>query len=230
MTEIHNINDNMITHILFNPGIKCFGKDQVISIIHSFYDTYNLPIISIGTGCGAIEYCSIRNKDINWICIDKKSNPIEYPYNAKYYINKSLMNIDYNSIDELIHINSNIVNNCILFLNWCDPNDSVYDYEAIIKLKPRAILSIYEVFLDSNGSAGGKQFYNWTINNDDYITKEEYKLIPYYNTQYNNYEDDVIDIRISWFQHINDDIDDKKIIYIDSKCSYPKLSSYCSIM
>jgi hypothetical protein len=116
------------------------------------------------------------------------------------------MNIDYNSCDELINNNPAIIGNCILFLNWCLPNCSTYDFEAIIKLKPIAVLSIYEDYDGSNGSAGGKMFYDWTKNNTDYHLKEEYSL---YADKYHNNDDELMDIRISWWQLISlNDVDD----------------------
>ncbi len=181
-----------------NMGIKSYGYKIVVDIINSFYNKYKLPIVSMGSGVGAIEYLAKQNnKNIDWICIDIDNNPINFPSNSKDYINKPFMNIDYNSCDELISSNSSIVNNCIIFLNWCLPNNSSYDFEAIIKLKPIAVLSIYEEYDGGNGSAGGKMFYNWTKNNNDYHLKEEYSL---YADNYHHDDDELMDIRISWWQ------------------------------
>jgi hypothetical protein len=191
---------------LFNIGIKSFGYKNVIDIINSFYNQYNLPIVSIGSGIGAIEYFAKKNNNkIEWVCIDNQENPIDFPPSAKIYIDKPLMKIDNLSIDKLIETNPSIVNNCIIFLNWCLPNDSYYDFEAIIKLKPLAILSIYEDFNGISGAAGGEMFYNWTKNNTDYHLKEEYTL---YADKYHADDDEIMDIRIGWWQSNTFDVDD----------------------
>jgi hypothetical protein len=211
-----------VTIDIFNKGILSFGKDVVIKIINEFYNTYNnLPFISIGSGYGAIELASNINNNINWICVD--IDPLTFP--IKQYLNKPLTKVDYKTTDELIKYNPSIVNNCIIFLNWCEPNESTYDYEAIIKLKPKAILSIYEVFDNNYGAAGGKKFFEWTLNNEDYFLKEMYYLSPY-----NDYDDDenVEDIRIGWWEDSNCLYNEDSVhIYIKSKIKHNKS---CNIM
>jgi hypothetical protein len=219
-----DINNTTFLSNLLNKGIKSFGIENIIANINKFYKHYNLPFVSIGSGIGTIEYLANiefyrkYNKNIEWICIDKYE-PINYPPNAKYYIHEPLMKIDYLTTDSLIENNPSIIDNCILFLNWCEPNQSNYDYEAIIKLKPKAILALYEVF-DGNGSAGGIEFYNWTINSSsEYNLKEMFKLYPY-NKAHNDY---VMDIRIGWWQHSNIFCDeDTIIIYLESKIVHEK--------
>jgi hypothetical protein len=199
-----NINDNFDK--LFKIGIKSFGYENVVNIISSFYDKYKLPIVSIGSGTGVIEYLAKKkNNDINWICIENDPT-MNFPPGSTQYIKEPLMNIVYNSCDKLIESTPSIVNNCILLLNWCLPNDSTYDFEAIIKLKPLAVLSIYEIFEGSNGAAGGEMFFNWTNDNSDYHLKEEYYL---YADEFHVDDDELMDIRISWWQSFKlNDIDD----------------------
>ncbi len=190
----------------FNMGIKSFGHQNIINIINSFYTKYKLPIISMGSGTGIIEYLSQKeNNDIEWCCIDIYTNPLDFPINCSQYINKPFMDVDYYSCDELIKNNPSIVNNCLLFLNWCLPNDSLYDYEAIIKLKPIAILSIYEDFEGSYGAAGSKMFFNWRENNTDYHLMKDYYL---YADKYHCSDDELMDIKISWWQTNNINNDD----------------------
>jgi hypothetical protein len=52
-----------------------------------------------------------------------------------------------------------IVGNCCVFLNWCDPNDSDYDAEAVDLLRPCGIVAVIERFGGGNGAAGGKRFH-----------------------------------------------------------------------
>jgi len=211
---------------LFNIGIKSFGYENVVNIISSFYNTYNLPIVSMGSGTGVIEYLAKKkNNDINWICVDNDPT-MNFPPDANQYINQPLMNIDYNSCDQLIEATPSIVNNCILFLNWCEPNESTYDYEAIIKLKPIAVLSIYEIFGGQNGAAGGEMFYNWTNDNSDYHLKKDYYL---YADEFHADDDELMNIRIGWWQSLKlNDIDDS--IITGFPCLYSgnhKIQSCC---
>jgi hypothetical protein len=211
---------------LFNTGIKSFGYENVVDIISSFYNTYNLPIVSMGSGTGVIEYLAKKkNNDINWICVDNDPT-MNFPPDANQYINQPLMNIDYNSCDQLIEATPSIVNNCILFLNWCEPNESTYDYEAIIKLKPIAVLSIYEIFEGQNGAAGGEMFYNWTYDNTDYRLKEEYKLFA---DDYDNDNYEFMNVYISWWQSNSlNDFDDAVIRSFPCMYYRPKLQQ-CTI-
>ena len=211
---------------LFNIGIKSFGYENVVDIINSFYKKYNLPIVSMGSGTGIIEYLAKKkNNKIDWICIDNDST-MNFPPSANQYINQPLMNIDYNSCDQLIEATPSIVNNCVLFLNWCEPNESTYDYEAIIKLKPIAVLSIYEIFRGQNGAAGGEMFYNWTNDNSDYHLKEDYYL---YADEFHADDDELMNIRIGWWQSLKlNDIDDS--IITGFPCLYSgnhKIQSCC---
>jgi len=168
-------------------------------MIDNFYNKYKVPIISMGSGLGAIEYLSKNhNNNIDWICIDNDNNPVDFPPNNNQQ--KPFMEINYNSCDKLIENNSEIVGNCILFLNWCLPNDSYYDYEAIIKLKPIAVLSIYEIFDNESGASGGYLFHNWVHHNTEYHLKEENHL---YADKYHIYDDELMDIRISWWESNN---------------------------
>ena len=220
MDEVNNFDK------LFNIGIKSFGYENVVNIISSFYNTYNLPIVSMGSGTGAIEYLAKKkNNDINWICVDNDPT-MNFPPSANQYINQPLMNIDYNSCDQLIEEMPSIVNNCVLFLNWCEPNESTYDYEAIIKLKPIAVLSIYEIFGGQNGAAGGEMFYNWTYDNTDYRIKEEYKLFA---DDYDNDNYEFMNVYISWWQSNSlNDFDDAVIRSFPCMYYRPKLQQ-CTI-
>ncbi len=152
----------------FNKGIKSFGEVKIKQILKSFYERYNLPIVSIGSGSGSIEHYT--KDSIKWILIDPQ---------PESFHGSVIMEPNYSYLDELINTNPNIIGNCLLFLNWCYPNESEYDYEAIIKLQPIAICSIYEEFNSSNGAAGGEKFFQWTQTNTDYKMIEEHNLTPY---------------------------------------------------
>ncbi len=181
----------------FNKGIKSFGEQEVKKILESFYKKFNIPIVSIGSGSGSIEHYT--KSTINWILVDPKPSSFH---------GSVVIEPHFSYVDDLINNKPEIVGNCLLFLNWCDPNESEYDYEAIIKLKPIAIFSIYEIYENSYGAAGGQKFFNWTINeNNNYQCIEEHYLHCHEDDE--DFDIDV-NIRIRIWQHksihYNDDI------------------------
>lgn len=142
-----------------SEGVKSFGSSFVTEILHQFYNSYKVPIVSVGCGLAAIESLSINELKDDWILVDP--NPLSYhPALFQSMPTEPFHPIDYPTVDQLIKFKPEIVKHCILFLNWCEPNDSRYDYDAIIKLQPLAVLSIFEVFMDGFGSAGVGFFMN----------------------------------------------------------------------
>lgn len=138
----------------FNVAIDCFGIDLVLECMYQFYYSYNLPMISVGSGLAPIEYLfSVCNKNAKVICVDP--NPRSFDPREPF------IEPDYPYVKGLIKKNPRIVGNCVLFLNWCEPNESTYDYDAVIDLKPRAILTIFEFRHYLCGMAGGEKYYKW---------------------------------------------------------------------
>ena len=99
----------------FNKGIKSFGETKVKQILESFNKRYNMSIVSMGSGSGSIEHYT--KDSIKWILID--------PQPESFY-GSVIMEPNYKYLDELINNNPSIIGNCLLFLNWCEPNNSVY--------------------------------------------------------------------------------------------------------
>jgi hypothetical protein len=128
-------------------GVNSFGADVVIDAIRQFHTFYKLPIVSVGCGVAAIESLS----KFNWILVD----PEPMSYILPKMPSEPFMKMDYSTVDEIEP------QPCVMFLNWCEPNDSTYDMEAITKLKPKGVLSIFEVYRNGPGAAGGSQFYEW---------------------------------------------------------------------
>jgi hypothetical protein len=216
----------------YNKGIRSFGERVVVKIIEDVSNYYdNIHFISIGSGLGGIEYKSKELYEyIKWICIE--------PSPSSYHNNKNLIPLikpHYNYVSDLIKDKPDIVENCILFLNWCEPNKSRYDYDAIIDLKPLGILSIYELFENGNGCAGGELFYNHLIRDcNDYNIKRSLHLLPYIETKIDNddnYDDEeLMDIRITWFdnkKNIKKDNEENNIIEYHSE--YKHMTN-CSLM
>jgi hypothetical protein len=207
--------DKHIKSSLYNTAIKSFGEDTIINIISSFYNTYKLPIVSVGSGLGLIEYITHTiNPDINFICVDP--DPMNFPSDANKYISKPFIQPQYNYVDDLP---PELINNCILFLNWCCPNESMYDYDAIIKLKPKAVLSIIEKFGGSDGCAGGSEFFIWSKQHNNHI-KQSYHLYDYYDEHEKEYYDSM-DIQIHWYdlEHIYKE-EEREYNYIKPKIKH----------
>lgn len=160
----------MMNHIDYcNKAIRSFGIDVFYDIFKKVNEKYNLPIISVGSGNGAFEHILNNNLNINIICIDP--DPLKYNSNL---LKTPFMEPKYKTVDD--DVISLYKNNCVLLLNWCDPNDSDYDYLSIIKLNPVCIISIYEVFDEGNGAAGGKKFFEYIYNNDEYNKLNEISI------------------------------------------------------
>ena len=148
---------------MYNLGIRCLGTDIVYRYINDFSKHYKKPIISIGSGGAQIEYDTQQQFNVNWICVDPE---------PQSFIGQGCVQIEHNNpsvlikpafktVQDLVKENPEYIDNCIIFLNWCNPNKSEYDYEAIQLLKPIAILTIYERFLGGNGAACGEKFHQW---------------------------------------------------------------------
>ncbi len=199
----------------FNKGIKSFGEVQVKKILESFNKRFNKPIVSIGSGSGSIEHYTNNNNTniIKWILID--------PYPDSFH-GSVVMEPNYAYLDDLINTNKEIIGNCLLFLNWCEPNNTDYDYEAIIKLNPIAICSIYEEYESCNGAAGGEKFFNWTKNNNYQVIEEHYL------TPHDDDRDDInIMIKIWQNEKIPFENEDVIVSYTKSLISHECVS--CSI-
>jgi len=144
----------------YNRAIRSLTPELVISYIKEFSDYYKLPIISIGSGGAFIEHLAVeQHPTIKWICVDPK--PAFTIYCKETGEDNVLIKPLFPTIFELSSKHPEYIDNCIIFLNWCNPNDSYYDYEAIEILKPKGVLAIYERFLGDNGAAGGIKFHKW---------------------------------------------------------------------
>jgi hypothetical protein len=184
-----------------NKAIRSFGEEFILKYIKSFYETYEIPMVCVGCGLGQIEKMAMdKNPRMHIICVD----PYPQSYHSESLDVKPFTVPDYAYVNDLCITRPNIIGNCVIFLNWCNPNGSDYDMEAIELLKPLAILAIIESFEDSNGAAGGERFHKWlrSENND-------YKEVCFSNLVPMSGEDDCLDISIEWIQR--DDLEDIEI-------------------
>lgn len=165
-------------------------------------DTSNLPFVSIGSGNGCIEsmienklkkrkyfhsdYMGTTSEHINtikWICIDP--NPLSCAPNKNLYKEP-----DYQTVYDLIKDKPELIGNCNLFIMYALPTmstihyvltktedkqalDTPYDYDAIQVLRPKSLISMYELFFDIN-IAGSDSFRNW-IDDRPYLIHKSIK-------------------------------------------------------
>jgi hypothetical protein len=104
-------------------------------------------------------------------------------------------------IDQLINKEPSLIHQCILFLNWCEPNTSNYDIDAIQKLKPLGIISIIEIYQNESGAAGSEKYYEWYCHLPS-CPVGNLEMSPYYRA-HTIYLDpypsgELTDIRLDW--------------------------------
>ena len=135
----------------FCKGITKIGINVVLKYFDTFMKLSGLPIISVGSGSGAFEKYLDEKFKTNIICVD----PLKEIYieTSQKYQKKPA----FPYVHDLIKINSHYIGNCMLILNWCEPNRSTYDYDAIKLLKPNFLFLITE----PSGTASGNKFLNW---------------------------------------------------------------------
>jgi hypothetical protein len=117
-------------------------------------------IVSVGSGNGGFEYILEKELGVNIICID--------PCPLSYSRPPILINPHFDTVQTLISEHPEVVSNCLVILNWCPPNDSTFDYEAIQLLNPIAFYTIIEKYIGSNGAGGGKAFHEFIKTTKDY--------------------------------------------------------------
>lgn len=123
-------------------------------------------IVSVGSGRGLFEFMvmhwlrwSLRRTNIKFDLIAVE--PADYPTFYK--------RPDYRFVREVRDKQCDI-----LILNWCFPNASTYDYDAVQHLKPKSIFSLY-----GDGPAGGIKFREWAAQNQSRRVYHVSKMRPY---------------------------------------------------
>lgn len=139
-----------------NIALKSIGIDKCLNLFSRFLESFpnTLPIISVGSGNAYFEFLISHMHKREITCVDP--NPRSFRINAR---NSSHHHVfiepTFSTVDQLISSkNHNHYNNCLLILNWPNPQnhneEQMYDFDAIIKLKPKGIFIIY----DSSGVSG----------------------------------------------------------------------------
>lgn len=139
---------------LIFPGLRIIGKTLFDKYINEL--SKDIPLIDLGSGNGAIaKYLT----DIGYNVITIDPLIIGSRTHAPP-LDMIILKPKYNTVSQLIDNERNIVGNCNLLLNWCNPNDpnfNCYDLDAIYKLKPLNIILITEL----TGGANSTIFHIW---------------------------------------------------------------------
>ncbi|MEK7801215.1 MAG: hypothetical protein AAB276_02060 [Pseudomonadota bacterium] len=180
-----------------SKGINHLGPEIVSKYILECYDAHKLPIVSVGSGIGEIEHIvKTKNGNMEIICVD----PDPTSFSEDRYVQTEP---SYNYVSSLIKSNPGIVGNCIVLLNWCLPNDSTYDHDAIIELQPAAVVTVYEKFYGGNGAAGGQKFHTW-LDSTQTGTNTSYSMVTTTTIE----DPRGSDIRVSWIRQNSTEIPD----------------------
>lgn len=150
----------------YNWGVVGFQVNNFYSYAAYFceFDSRNgndtAEIVSVGPGLGLVEksiidmHCKLFGTEINITLVNN---------------NPKCDDADFQTVDDLIANRSNIVKNCVLLLIWPKGISSISspegenddDIEAVRKLQPRALLTLYdETSLSISGSKG---FRTWLL-------------------------------------------------------------------
>lgn len=168
---------------LYNRGIEILGDNVVRSVLDTASKYYKgISFVSVGSGSAMIEHTL---PDIDWILVDPEPEsfmrPGEVPYMMPHY--KYTRDID----------RTDIVGNCVVFLNWCDPSEPTgYDLQAIRLLDPIAIIVVMEV-CEPDGAAGTKDFHQWRRN------QRYYSMVHSVTLDVEIEEFKEMDVRMCWY-------------------------------
>lgn len=166
----NKMNNNHNEEKFINDALLSFGLDYSIDFLHRVVCTYpDKHIISVGSGSAFFEYQYVSKYCKEIICIDPA--PFSWSYNKT--LKKSFIEPKYPTTEVLIENDNTVIGNCILILNWCPPNESDFDYQAVQLLKPVAIFTTLEKFNGGFGAGGGLNFHNYLDRqNEDKVYKQ----------------------------------------------------------
>lgn len=145
-----------------SKGVETIGLQECLVFAEAFLKHYcpdapkpdasTLSLVSIGSGCGAFEsllreFCSGH---VHIVGVD----PAPLSFDAAQDLDAPFVEPTYATAAEVLRPDP-----CLLLFNWCAPNDSTYDAEALVLLKPEAFLVVYEIFEGGSGAAGSRSFF-----------------------------------------------------------------------
>jgi len=158
----------------YNRAIASFGIEIILNALHAFLSAYpQKKQVSVGSGNGILEHSyatRYTSSTETIICVDP--SPLEY---QSKHLERAFQSPKYNLVSELVRKEPDCINNCVLILNWAYPNESTYDYEAIMSLRPLAFFTTIERYRNT-GAAGGARFHNFLRTTTDYILVHRIRL------------------------------------------------------
>jgi len=148
-------------------------------------------IISIGCGNGIYEYEISKNTQRlknKMILIDPA------PESFQNYPTKDFLTVDYNTVEDIIKNNPNVINNCVLLLIWTPPtkypymstvDDTIgFDFKAVELLKPKSVICLYEIPKDKTfGCAGSIKMSELLLNPNKFNYREICTTNYYFNKE-----------------------------------------------
>ena len=172
--------DKMLKYL--NIALKSIGINKCLKLFSRFLESFpiTLPIISVGSGNAYFEFLISHMHKREITCVDP--TPMSFRINARTNSHHTLfIKPKFSTVDQLISSNNhNQYKNCLLILNWPNPQNKngqiMYDFDAIIKLKPNGFFIIF----DSNGLSGSNkmiQLLRSIKNTMNFNTELSYKLL-----------------------------------------------------
>jgi len=169
-----------------NPLLLRSNLDLVIDEFHNFITTYNLPVVSVGSGHCCFEQLYLNKYGLKneIICVDP--SPMHW-YSDRALIDKFCKN-DFINVASLLETRKNIKDNCVVLLNWSYPDGDSYDLQAILDLNPQGFFVMaadpakIKIMHDKqiyNSNAGTPKFHAFIKNDGPY---RKIKRIDFENT------------------------------------------------
>lgn len=149
-----------------NKAVRCFGLSLIMDYLQQAAGHYRVPVVSVGSGNGLVE----RDLENAVVCANTGLRPTVYcvdPDPESYLGPPVFKQPDAASTTALLGQHPELVGNCILFLNWPEPNGCTWDMEAVVALQPQAIIAVIERFGNSYGAAGGELLHRFLYDSED---------------------------------------------------------------
>jgi len=147
-----------------NSASVQFGIQPQLDWLTTAVRHYQKPLVSVGTGLGAIEYrLQAAHPDFEIRCVDP--NPRQCATSDKHMC---FMPMDAATTGDLLEKEPSLRKNCVLWVSMPWAN-TPFDLEAIQLLKPRAVIGLLARDLEDKRVVGGSiAFHNWLETQTDY--------------------------------------------------------------
>jgi hypothetical protein len=149
-----------------NPIVNHFGIDKCFYHLDNLLKIYpDHTVVSVGSGDGKFEYLYHEHKKKEIICIDPKID--------HFTKGDMFKEPDYSYVDDYINSDKykNSSKQLIIILNYCYPFNDPYDMDAIYKLSPDAIFTLYASGIIGTSGSHMFQDYIKKLESDDSVNK-----------------------------------------------------------